>query len=48
MKFVEFFFDLKSISEEENEILIAQLFDLGFDSFEDANHYLKCYILAKK
>lgn len=48
MKFVEFFFDLKSISKEESEILIAQLFDLGFDSFEDNNHYLKCYILAKK
>ena len=48
MKFVEFFFDLQSISEEENEILIAQLFDLGFDSFEDAEHYLKCYILVEK
>ena len=48
MKFVEFFFDLKSISKEENEILIAQLFDLGFDSFEDANNYLKCYILSEK
>tara|TARA_Y100001954_G_scaffold225767_1_gene266787 strand:+ start:80 stop:916 length:837 start_codon:yes stop_codon:yes gene_type:complete len=48
MKFVEFFFDLKSISKEENEILIAQLFDLGFDSFEDANHYLKCYISEER
>ena len=48
MKFVEFFFDLQSISEEENEILIAQLFDLGFDSFEDAENYLKGYILVEK
>ena len=48
MKFVEFFFDLQSISEEKNEILIAQLFDLGFDSFEDAENYLKGYILVEK
>ena len=48
MKFIEFFFDLKSISKEENEILIAQLFDLGFDSFEDTNNYLKSYILEEK
>ena len=36
MKFVEFF-DLKSISEEENEILIAQLFDLGLIALKMLN-----------
>ena len=48
MKFLEFFFDIKNISDENSQILIAQLFDLGFDSFEESDFYLKAYILEKK
>ena len=48
MRFVEFFFDVKSISNENNEILMAQLADLGFDSFENTDENLKAYILFEK
>ena len=48
MIFVEFYFDLKSISNSDSEILIAQLSDLGFDSFENADKSLKGYILYDK
>ena len=46
MKFLEFFFDIKNVSADKSEILIAQLFDLGFDSFEESDLYLKAYILC--
>lgn len=48
MKFVEFYFDLKYISNYDSEVLIAQLLDLGFDSFENKDESLKAYILNKK
>jgi len=48
MTFVEFYFDLKDISNSDGEILIAQLLDLGFDSFENTDEHLKAYILSKK
>ena len=48
MKFLEFFFDIKNVSADKSEILIAQLFDLGFDSFEESDLYLKAYILEEK
>ena len=48
MTFVEFSFDLKSISNSDTEILIAQLLDLGFDSFENTDKNLKAYILNEK
>ena len=48
MTFVEFSFDLKSISNSDGEILIAQLSDLGFDSFENTDRNLKAYILNDK
>jgi len=48
MIFVEFSFDVKSISVKDSEILIAQLLDLGFDSFENTNEVLKAYILTEK
>ncbi len=48
MKFVEFYFDLKLFSAQSSDVLIAQLFDLGFDSFENLDGYLKAYILNKK
>ena len=48
MKFVEFYFDLKQFSAQSSDVLIAQLFDLGFDSFENLDGYLKAYILNKK
>ena len=48
MTFVEFYFNLKDISNSDGEILIAQLLDLGFDSFENTDEYLKAYILREK
>ena len=48
MKFVEFYFDLKYISNYDSEVLIAQLLDLGFDSFENKDESLKGYILNEK
>lgn len=37
----------KNESEEKNEILIAQLAALGFESFEEDEHVLKAYIQEK-
>ena len=48
MTFVEFSFDIKPISNSDTEILIAQLLDLGFDSFENSDKNLKAYILNEK
>lgn len=48
MKILEFFFDLKGISDYDSQILIAQLFDLGFDSFEESENHIKTYIFKKK
>lgn len=48
MIFVEFYFDLKTISSSDSEVLIAQLLELGFDSFENTDEGLKGYILNEK
>lgn len=33
----------ENISREEQEILIAQLYELGFEGFEEGHHYLSAY-----
>ena len=40
--------EFQNVSQEQSDILIAQLSEIGFDGFEEGSHFLKAFIRSDK